>query len=199
MDAPLMFMPEQGGVSPEEAAYNQFEGMPQAQKPSDDFSRWQLDTKHGIEEIGKRLLGLKESINVETGEIVWEPQPEEEATLTKEGVSEVITQMGNVTNKNIYLSNLKEEIINRFTKQIVGNIIIRLGTDTKLYGIKDASGVDDPTKLHKVKDLVEPTIYAALCRANKWKTLDSVNKAHEIRELRTNQERQGWKAPWAKQ
>lgn len=147
-----------------------------------DFSKWQLDNEELVENIFYVLTGYHKEIN-KAGNQVWARDDDEQPTLSDAGAREVQSVIYPVTQKNILLSNMEKEKIGEFTEQIVRNVIIRIGSDPERFGLNDENGMPDVSKIYKVTDIVETTVYAALTRSNDYKTLDELNRGHQIHEM----------------
>lgn len=164
-----------------------FMGMGQHKK-GDDFSRWQLEGRETISIIYNTLMGLVEIEN-EEGKVVW-VKSGEEPVFSHSGALEICSTLRPIIDRNIFLSNLSEKRINSFMRKTLITLVKRLGADAERYGLV-INGQSDPTKVSKARIAVEAALYAALCRSAKWKTLDSVNESHEIREIRTDDKNRG--------
>jgi len=157
-----------------------------------DFSKWQLENIELVEGVFYILNGYHREVD-DNGAEKWVKNESDEPTLSVQGAREVQSLLYPLTQKNVLLSNLGEERINIFTMQTVGNIIIRLGSDPVRYGLTNGDGVADVSKLYKVMDIVETTIYSALTRSNNYRTLEELNRGHQVHEMvRAQQEKRGF-------
>lgn len=147
-----------------------------------DFSKWQLENVELVEGVYYVLNGFHREIN-DHGEETWRKTPGEPSTLSEAGARMVQAVLSPLTQKNILLASIDEKMIKKFTKETTGNIIIDLGSEPDLYGLNDKNGEPDCSKLWKVKDIVEKTIYAALTRSNDYMTLKELNRGHQVHEL----------------
>lgn len=147
-----------------------------------DFSKWQLENVELVESVFYVLNGFHREVN-DRGEEVWNRTKGEPCTLSEAGARMVQSVLYALTQKNILLASIDEKYIKKFTKETTGNIIIDLGSEPELYGLNDKNGEPDCSKLWKVKDIVEKTIYAALTRSNDYMTLKELNRGHQVHEL----------------
>jgi hypothetical protein len=174
----------------------------QARHESDDFSKWQLETKQMIRTTGLILQGYNLEFDEDSNTERWVKGEDSEVVLTKQGANDVMGQMWPAVDKNVALSVMKEADVYRFVKNIIGNIIIRLGANADTYGLKDGENNYDETKIYKVKDVVEVALFAALMRANPTAkggfTFSGVNTAHSVSEHKLDSGRRGWQMPWGR-
>lgn len=147
-----------------------------------DFSKWQLENVELVESVYYVLCGYHREVDKDGGEC-WVLNPGGDHTLSEAGAREVQSNLYPVTQKNVLLANMSEDKINLFTKQVVGNIIIRLGAEAERFGLVGSDGLVDTSKFWKVKDVCEATVYAAFTRSNDYMTLKELNRGHQVHEL----------------
>jgi len=161
-----------------------FGHMP-GQQRNDDFSKWQLETEMLIDTITKTLMGFDRIENPNTNGFVWAKDTNTRPLLSQEGAFMLKNQLRPIMDKGVFLSNIPEDKINLYTREIIGEVTITLCTDMERYGLVDDNGVPDENKLYQIKSMLETPVYAALCRSNSWKTFEGMNKQHEIKTLIT--------------
>jgi hypothetical protein len=170
--------------------------LPPSQKKADsDFSKWQLDADESIRKIGFHLMGYMFERDTNGKEIIIPPEQSGiEPTLNKAGATEVMIGLFPIKDKNVFLSFIEKADTYRFMRYVIGDIVIRLSSDPARFGITGKDGVNDVTKLYKVKDTVEAGMLAAFNRSNQWKTLSTLNESHNVHEVsqHTSSQQGGW-------
>jgi len=160
--------------------------MPRQDKT--DLHRWQLDTTDIIYFIEHTLKG--DVYN--EGTALWEKRYRQ--IINDVGLNEIMICITSHLNKNITLSNLSEDAVNRLAKETTADVINKLGMGFGKWGLDFGS-------LNTVVYLIDHNIYAMLQRAKNGTTLQFLQTTqrftehYNVQDTNKSQEKKWWQFP----
>jgi len=154
----------------------------QQKENNSDLTRWQQDLTGDLEDLEH---DLKREYKVDSK---WVQIPGTKPLLNSYGLHPILNLVKVYFNRNLMMSNLTTDIINRIMNGIVRDLVLHLGANYERYNIDfhDLSLI-----IRLVKDRVEPTLYR--CYNNGERAyLNTINKRVEAYSESTNPQAKGF-------
>lgn len=146
----------------------------------DDLTRFQLDLSQTKADISHWLNGDIPSEDPKTGKVTWEKNTDENLkVLNNFGIREVMRIINMYLTKDVILSNLKEEMINKMCSRIGEEINDLFFTKYDEIGLESGKGMKNYSSIVVT---LSDIIYVTLMRAKDGKERISVTENRNVNQ-----------------